>query len=95
MTSNEQILQETEQYINDYFSRHISPEYVFHDLEHTVQTVAAASTIGDGFQLDNREMLLLLLATWFHDTGYSEGPIDHEERSCINADHYLRGKISD
>lgn len=95
MTSNEQILQETEQYISDYFSRHISPEYVFHDLEHTVQTVAAASTIGEGFQLDKREMLLLLLATWFHDTGYSAGPIDHEERSCINADHYLRGKISE
>jgi len=58
-----------------------------------VQTVAAARTIGEGFQIDDREMLLLLLATWFHDTGYSEGPKDHEERSCNNADHFLRGKI--
>ncbi|HRI62374.1 MAG TPA: DUF5706 domain-containing protein [Saprospiraceae bacterium] len=95
MTSNERLLQETEQYINDYFTKHISPEYVFHDLEHTVQTVAAARTIGDGFQLDDHDMLLLLLATWFHDTGYSEGPKDHEERSCNNADHFLRGKIPD
>lgn len=95
MTSTEQLLQETEQYINDYFAKHISPEYVFHDFEHTVQTVAAARTIGEGFQLDDREMLLLLLATWFHDTGYSEGPKDHEERSCNNADHFLRGKLPD
>ena len=95
MTSNERLLQETEQYINDYFTKHISPEYVFHDLEHTVQTVAAARTLGEGFQLDDHDMVLLLLATWFHDTGYSEGPKDHEERSCNNADHFLRGKIPD
>lgn len=95
MTSNEQILRETEQYISEYFTKHISPEYVFHDFEHTVQTVAAARTIGEGFELDEHEMLLLVLATWFHDTGYSEGPKNHEERSCSNADHFLRGKIPD
>jgi predicted metal-dependent HD superfamily phosphohydrolase len=93
MASTEQLLQETESYIKEYFEKHISAEYVFHDFEHTVQTVAAARTIGEGFQIDDREMLLLLLATWFHDTGYSEGPKDHEERSCNNADHFLRGKI--
>lgn len=95
MTSTEQLLRDTEQYIKEYFDKHISPEYVFHDLEHTVQTVEAARTIGEGFRLGDREMMLLLLATWFHDTGYSEGPKDHEERSCSNADHFLRGKISD
>lgn len=95
MTSHAQLLLETEQYITGYFAKHISPEYVFHDLEHTVQTVAAARTIGEGFQLGEHEMRLLLLATWFHDTGYSEGPKDHEERSCNNADHFLRGKIPD
>ena len=95
MTSDALLLQETEHYIGEYFAKHISPEYVFHDFEHTVQTVAAARTIGEGFQLDDHEIILLLLATWFHDTGYSEGPKDHEERSCNNADHFLRGKISD
>lgn len=95
MTVTEQLLHETEAYIRDYFTRHISPEYVFHDLDHTVQTVAAAHIIGEGFHLSEQEMLLLQIATWFHDTGYSEGSSDHEERSCINADHFLRGKISD
>ena len=40
-------------------------------------------------------MLLLQLATWFHDTGYSEGPEEHEERSCVNAENFLKGKIPD
>lgn len=95
MTVNEQLLHETEAYIRDYFARHISPEYVFHDLDHTVQTVAAAHIIGEGFQLSDHEMLLLQISVWFHDTGYSEGSKDHEERSCVNADHFLRGKITD
>ncbi|MEO6039595.1 MAG: HD family phosphohydrolase, partial [Saprospiraceae bacterium] len=95
MTAPEQLLHETETYITDFFNRFISPEYVFHDLDHTVQTVAAARIIGEGFQLDEREMLLVQLSTWFHDTGYSEGPQDHEERSVLNAQHFLQGKISD
>ena len=95
MTSSEQLLRETEEHIKEYFSSFISPDYVFHDLEHTAQTVAAARTIAEGFQVTKRDMLLLLMATWFHDTGYSEGPKDHEERSCNNADRFLRGKISE
>jgi predicted metal-dependent HD superfamily phosphohydrolase len=69
-------------------------EYVFHDLEHTVQTVAAARMIGEGFELDDRQLMLLELATWFHDTGYAQGPADHEERSCANAAEYLKDKIT-
>ncbi len=95
MTAAEQLLHETETYITDFFTRFISPEYVFHDLDHTVQTVAAARIIGEGFQLDEPDMLLLQLATWFHDTGYSEGPQDHEDRSVLNAQQFLQGKISD
>ncbi|MEO6758290.1 MAG: Pycsar system effector family protein [Saprospiraceae bacterium] len=95
MTAAEQLLQETETHIADFFARDISAEYVFHDLDHTVQTVAAARIIGEGFQLDDQDMLLLQLATWFHDTGYSEGPQDHEERSILNAQNFLQGKISD
>lgn len=95
MTAEEQLLQETENYIKDFFAEHIRPEYVFHDLDHTVQTVAAVRMIGEGFQLDSRDMLVVELATWFHDTGYSDGPIEHEARSCVNAERFLRGKVGD
>ncbi len=95
MTAEEQLLQDTEIYIKNYFADHILAEYVFHDLEHTVQTVAAGHMIGEGFHLQERDMLVLQLATWFHDTGYSDGPKDHEARSCTIAAHYLRGKITE
>ncbi|MBL7825231.1 MAG: HD family phosphohydrolase [Saprospiraceae bacterium] len=95
MTTVEQLLKETELHIKDFFAEHLSESYVFHNPEHTAQTVAAAKIIGEGFRLNERDMLVLMLATWFHDTGYSDGPDNHEERSCANAERFLRGKISD
>ncbi len=89
------LLQETEAFIQDFFAENVSEKYVFHNFEHTVQTVAAVKVIAEGCQLSQHEIALLQLATWFHDTGYSQGPEDHEERSCNHADRFLRGKISD
>ena len=93
MTPAEQLLNEVEAHITDFFAQNISTEYVFHDLGHTIQTVAATKTIGEGFRLNPQDMLTVLLATWFHDTGYAEGPTDHEERSCVNVAQFLEGKI--
>ena len=94
MATDAQLLIETEQHIHDFFAEHLSANYVFHDPEHTAQTVSAAKVIGEGFKLSSRDMLVLLLATWFHDTGYVQGPTDHEERSCANASAFLKDKIS-
>lgn len=94
MAITEQLLKETEQYIAAFFADNMPSQYVFHDLEHTVQTVAAVKVIGEGFGLDKEEMGILQLAVWFHDTGYTDGPADHEERSCKNAEQYLQSKIS-
>ena len=89
------LLQETEAFIQDFFAENVPEKYVFHNFEHTVQTVAAVNVIAEGCQISEEEIELLQLATWFHDTGYSQGPENHEERSCNNAERFLRGKISD
>lgn len=95
MTTAEQLLKDTEHHIKAFFAEHLAANYLFHDPEHTAQTVTAARTIGEGFRLQERDMLVLLLATWFHDTGYVAGPEDHEERSCANAKSFLQEKISE
>jgi predicted metal-dependent HD superfamily phosphohydrolase len=87
------LLQETEDYIEDFYKKDMPVRYVFHDLEHVVQTVAAARMLGEGFSLAENDMLLLTLAAWFHDTGYTDGPEGHEERSCSNAIDFLKNKL--
>jgi len=91
----EHLLQETEQHIRDFFAGNLSEKYVFHNPEHTAQTVAAARILGEGFRLGDRDMTVLLLATWFHDSGYTDGPEEHEERSCGHAERFLTGKVSE
>lgn len=92
-TSTTSLLQDTENFVREYFAENVPAKFVFHDFEHTVQTVAAVRLLGEGFQLDERELLIVQLATWFHDTGYAQGPEDHEERSCGIAERFLTGKI--
>jgi hypothetical protein len=95
MTATASLLQATEDHVKEFFADRVPAKYVFHDLDHTVQTLAAVRTIGEGFELSPHDMLLAELATWFHDTGYSEGPEEHEERSCANAAGFLKGKLSE
>jgi predicted metal-dependent HD superfamily phosphohydrolase len=95
MTVTAQLLNEAEEYVKAYFEHHISSDYVFHDLEHTAQTVAAARVLAEGNNVGQEDLLLVQIAVWFHDTGYSEGSHNHEERSCNNATQFLRGKISE
>lgn len=93
--SNPAILQETEQYVLQFFTEKISSKYIFHDFEHTAQTVGATRGIAEGFEFDENDMALVEMAAWFHDTGYYEGPEEHEERSCAIATAFLKSKISE
>lgn len=80
-TSYQKILSNTENLLVEFLLKNIGAEYVFHDLQHTRNVVEAVVEIGKGNNLTERELFLLQLAAWFHDTGYSKGAEGHEERS--------------
>ncbi|MBI1223821.1 MAG: HD family phosphohydrolase [Bacteroidetes bacterium] len=88
-TPYSEILSQTEQYLTDFFQKKISAEYVFHDFNHTQGVLEAVIELGTGNNLDERELQLLQLAAWFHDSGYDQGPEGHEERSCRYAVGFL------
>jgi predicted metal-dependent HD superfamily phosphohydrolase len=90
----EQIVADAAEWVAQYLDQNVSKTYVFHDGEHTAQVVSAAISIGQGFQLPAKDLQILALAAWFHDTGYNEGPIEHESRSIEVARTYLSDKIS-
>ncbi|MCU0347769.1 MAG: DUF5706 domain-containing protein [Saprospiraceae bacterium] len=83
------ILAHTERYLGDFFQKKIGAEYVFHDFQHTQGVLEAVAEIGACQHLNERELCLLQLAAWFHDSGYDQGPDGHEERSCRYAVGFL------
>lgn len=74
----------------EHFRRHVGEEYVFHDFQHTYGVVESADKIAEYYQLTPTDRQIVLLATWFHDLGYSEGWQGHEARSAQFAEDFLR-----
>ena len=86
------ILNEVSHYVSKLLSEKLSPNLVFHNLEHTLQTVDAAQKIAKGCKLKDDEIELVSIAAWFHDTGYTEMYEGHEEKSAQIAEKFLKEK---
>ncbi|MBP6184652.1 MAG: HD family phosphohydrolase [Saprospiraceae bacterium] len=56
--------------------------YHFHNVEHVEQVVSAIGDLSGAAGLEERERTILILAGWFHDLGYNQGPAGHEERGA-------------
>ena len=84
------LITEVEAYVTDFIAEKVSSKYAYHNLRHTLDVVAASKELGAAHQLHSKEMELLLLAAWFHDVGYDQGPSGHEERSGNQAKEFLK-----
>ena len=89
MQSQNGLLKDLEAHIQEFFRENFPQDFVFHDFPHTKNVVEAAIKIGQAYELSEKEMEILQLAAWFHDTGYYKNPAAHEEISCEMAETYL------
>ncbi len=83
------IRQEARQYVERFYEDCVSKDYVYHNFEHVKEVVDAAKRIASHYPLADSELEILVLAAWFHDTGYDRGPDNHEARSCEHAKAFL------
>jgi len=85
------ILKKVEDHVLGYYQRTDADtkQYVYHSLEHTNEVVEAAEIIGKELELDEESMEVVLVAAWFHDTGYYEDHENHETRSLQKATDLL------
>ncbi|MCU7551698.1 DUF5706 domain-containing protein [Chitinophagaceae bacterium LB-8] len=85
-----ELLTAVRNYVTDLFTHQVKPEFVFHSLEHTEDVVEASSYMADHYRLNDEDHLVLLLAAWFHDTGYTKGEATgHEDESIKIATAFL------
>lgn len=64
----------------------------YHTLEHAKAVAKASEEIGAACGLSADEREVVILAAWFHDTGYLEKIEDHEERSAELAASFLQAQ---
>ncbi len=83
---------EVEAFVFNLLKNELSPEVVYHNYEHTFEVVKNANEIGIAENISEDNLEVLLLAAWFHDTGFIKGFENHEEKSKKIAKEYLKQK---
>ncbi|SHN43409.1 Pycsar system effector family protein [Chitinophaga sp. CF418] len=84
------IIEAAESYVAKQYQERPHPNLVYHNLEHTKLVVAAAQQIAAHYRLEDNELLVVLVACWFHDLGYLMGETKmHEEKGAEMAREFL------
>lgn len=86
------IVQEAEKYVSMLIEDSIKAIYTYHNLEHTQNVVKHATKIAAELEFSEEQTEILILAAWFHDSGYYEDFANHEEISARNARVFLEDR---
>ena len=90
-----QLLLDIENYVFNLFKDNLSLDFTYHNFMHTVKVVEAIKTLCKEEQISSELQEKLLIAGWFHDTGYTKIVQGHENESANIAEEYLRAKNFD
>jgi predicted metal-dependent HD superfamily phosphohydrolase len=84
------------QVATDIFQNKVSKSFSYHNLGHTQRVVRAAEEMADYYQLQPEDRKALLIAAWFHDTGFVSGESKgHEAISVQQAGEFLKQNHAD
>ncbi|MCD2257808.1 Pycsar system effector family protein [Psychroserpens luteolus] len=88
----ETLVLEAEKYVTGYLNDNLDPKFVYHNLAHTQRVVEKVKELTDTSSLSNNEKHILLIAAWFHDTGFTKVIEGHEKESAKIASDFLKSK---
>ncbi|KUG13520.1 phosphohydrolase [Elizabethkingia sp. HvH-WGS333] len=86
------LVQKASFFIENLFKDKLSPAFLYHNYKHTQEVVANAEILANADNLNEEEKEILLVACWFHDSGYTEDIMLHEEKSCEIAAEFLKAE---
>ena len=86
------LLERAEEQVRQLLQTRLSPELRYHNLQHTTSVVAAARHLGMAAGLSPAELEALLLAAWFHDTGFVQCYTGHEAVGQAFLEAFLRSE---
>jgi predicted metal-dependent HD superfamily phosphohydrolase len=95
MEQVENIVETAGKFVFDLFKEKLQQEFVYHNYNHTLETVEACELLAKGYELDETQREVLLLAAWFHDAGYTEAYRGHEDKSKDIAQAFLKERNYD
>jgi predicted metal-dependent HD superfamily phosphohydrolase len=86
----EKLLVESEKYVSSLLNDKLDHHFMYHNLSHTQRVVSATKEIIEGEAIPEEDANKLLVAAWFHDTGYTQSKTDHEEYGVKIVKEFLK-----
>ena len=84
------LIPEVEKYVSGLYRSKLPHMYTYHSLSHTQRVVESIGELIEGEQIGEADAENLIIAGWFHDVGHINGHEDHEDKSKIIAEAYLK-----
>ncbi len=85
-------LEEVEGYVLNYLKNNLDKKFVYHSISHTLRVVEKTIELATLEKVVDEDLEILLIAAWFHDTGYSKDIKKHEKKSTEIASDFLSKK---
>ncbi|WP_374173701.1 Pycsar system effector family protein [Flavobacterium tructae] len=86
------LIEQSEDFVSNLLKDKLSNLYSYHNFNHTLTVVNAVKELCKKEDVTAEEKEVLLVAAWFHDTGYINGYERHEEQSVKIATAFLKEK---
>lgn len=86
------LIEQSEHFVSNLLKDNLSNLYSYHNINHTFNVVTAVNKLCTKENVGDAEKEMLLVAAWFHDTGYINGVEDHEKESVKIATKFLKEK---
>lgn len=86
------LIEQSEDFVSNLLKDKLSNLYSYHNFNHTLTVVNAVKELCKKEDVKGDDKEMLLVAAWFHDTGYTEGYENHEEESVKIATAFLKEK---
>ena len=90
---NQQLISKIEKYVKGMMLKIQSHNKHFHGIDHTLDVVKISKEIAIAEGLSEDKLEIVLIAAWFHDTGYLFCSNGHEKQSSIYAREFLEKEL--
>ncbi|MCL5127582.1 MULTISPECIES: Pycsar system effector family protein [unclassified Algibacter] len=86
------LIAKAEKFVINLLNEKLNTEFTYHNIAHTQLVVDKATKLAKLAKIDDKQKELLIIAAWFHDTGYTKGTENHEEASVLIAKEFLKAQ---
>lgn len=83
------LVEKADNFVLELLKKKLPNTYLYHNFNHTARVVKSTKEIVENSEIGVKEEEVVLLAAWFHDTGYTVKFEGHEEESVKIAKKFL------